>query len=128
MRKYIVIFVEGETEEELYKNYIIPRVRASMPNKKLECEVSVLNVRGIGGFKNDSIMKLKRLMEKNQNKEFVVVMCYDTDIFEFASVPPIDWDKIQNKIEKIGVSQFIQIKANKSIEDWLLYDVSGICH
>lgn len=67
-------------------------------------------------------------MEKNQNKEFVVVMCYDTDIFEFASVPPIDWDKIQNKIEKIGVSQFIQIKANKSIEDWLLYDVSGICH
>lgn len=33
MRKYIVIFVEGETEEELYKNYIIPRVRASMPNK-----------------------------------------------------------------------------------------------
>ncbi len=67
MRKYIVIFVEGETEEELYKNYIIPRVRASMPNKKLECEVSVLNVRGIGGFKNDSIMKLKRLMEKNQN-------------------------------------------------------------
>ncbi len=49
-----------------------------------------MNVRGVGGFKNDSIMKFKRLMEKNPNREFIVALCYDTDVFEFASVPPIN--------------------------------------
>ena len=127
MSKYVVIFVEGETEEELYKNYIIPLIRNELPNKKLECEVSILNVRGVGGFKNDSIMKFKRLIEKNPNKEFIVALCYDTDIFEFASVPPIDWNKVQSKMEKEGANKVIQVRARKSIEDWLLYDVEGIC-
>lgn len=127
MSKYVVIFVEGETEEELYKNYIIPLIRNELPNKKLECEVSILNVRGVGGFKNDSIMKFKRLIEKNPNKEFIVALCYDTDIFEFASVPPIDWNKVQSKMEKVGANKVIQVRARKSIEDWLLYDVEGIC-
>ena len=40
MSKYVVKFVEGETEEELYKNYIIPLIRNELPNKSLECEVS----------------------------------------------------------------------------------------
>lgn len=127
MSKYVVIFVEGETEEELYKNYIIPLIRNELPNKKLECEVSIFNVRGVGGFKNDSIMKFKRLIEKNPNKEFIVALCYDTDIFEFASVPPIDWNKVQSKMEKEGANKVIQVRARKSIEDWLLYDVEGIC-
>lgn len=127
MSKYVVIFVEGETEEELYKNYIIPLIRNELPNKKLECEVSIFNVRGVGGFKNDSIMKFKRLIEKNPNKEFIVALCYDTDIFEFASVPPIDWNKVQSKMEKVGANKVIQVRARKSIEDWLLYDVEGIC-
>ncbi len=86
-----------------------------------------MNVRGVGGFKNDSIMKFKRLMEKNPNREFIVALCYDTDVFEFASVPPINWDKVQKKMEQIGASKVIQIKAKRSIEDWLLYDVNGIC-
>lgn len=127
MSKYVVIFVEGETEEELYKNYIIPLIRNELSNKKLECEVSIFNVRGVGGFKNDSIMKFKRLIEKNPNKEFIVALCYDTDIFEFASVPPIDWNKVQSKMEKVGANKVIQVRARKSIEDWLLYDVEGIC-
>lgn len=35
MSKYIVIFVEWETEEELYKDYIIQIVRRNMPNGML---------------------------------------------------------------------------------------------
>lgn len=30
-------------------------------------------------------------------------------------------------MEQIGASKVIQIKAKRSIEDWLLYDVNGIC-
>ena len=59
MSKYVVIFVEGETEEELYKNYIIPLIRNELPNKRLECEVSVFNIRGVDGFKKDFLMKFK---------------------------------------------------------------------
>lgn len=82
-----------------------------MPNKKLECEVSVLNVRGVGGFKKDSIMKFKRIMQMNPNKEFIVALRYDTDIFEYASVPPIDWNNVQSKMETAGASKVIQVKA-----------------
>lgn len=128
MSKYVIIFVEGETEEELYKNHIIPEIRNKLPNKKLECEVRVFNVRGVGGFKKDSLMKFKRIMQMNPNKEFIVVLCYDTDIFEFASVPPIDWNNVQSKMENFGASKVIQVKARKSIEDWLLYDLEGICN
>lgn len=128
MSKYVIIFVEGETEEELYKNHIIPEIRNKLPNKKLECEVRVFNVRGVGGFKKDSLMKFKRIMQMNPNKEFIVVLCYDIDIFEFASVPPIDWNNVQSKMENFGASKVIQVKARKSIEDWLLYDLEGICN
>jgi hypothetical protein len=127
MSKYIVIFVEGETEEELYKDYIIPIVRRNMPNGMFECEVSVINVRGAGGFKNDSIMKFKRLKESNVDKNFVVAMCYDTDIFEYASKPPINWDNVEKRIKKVGAGKVIRVAAKRSIEDWLLYDLEGLC-
>ena len=128
MSKYVVIFVEGETEEELYKNYIIPLIRNELPNKRLECEVSVFNVRGVGGFKKDSLMKFKRILQMNPKKEFIVALCYDTDVFEFASVPPIDWNSVQSKMENAGANKVIQVKARKSIEDWLLYDIEGMCN
>ena len=49
MNKYILIFVEGETEVEFYQNYIIPHIKSLIP-----CDTScwkVINVKGIGGFK-----------------------------------------------------------------------------
>lgn len=102
MPKYIVIFVEGETEEELYKNHIIPLVRNNMPNGRLVCEVEVINVRGDGGFKNDSLMKFKKIKKLNSDKKFVVAMCYDTDIFEVASKPPINWNLVEMKMKTAG--------------------------
>lgn len=127
MPKYIVIFVEGETEEELYKNHIIPLVRNNMPNGRLVCEVEVINVRGAGGFKNDSLMKFKKIKKLNSDKKFVVAMCYDTDIFEVASKPPINWNLVEMKMKTAGADKIIRIKAEKSIEDWMLYDLKGIC-
>lgn len=55
MNKYILIFVEGETEVEFYQNYIIPHIKSLIP-----CDTScwkVINVKGIGGFKVDAIQK-----------------------------------------------------------------------
>ncbi len=127
MNKFVVIFVEGETEEELYKNFIIPFVRKKTPNNRLECDIKIFNVRGAGGFKTDAITKFKLLKKQNPKKEFIVALCYDTDIFEFASVPPINWKNVQNSMEKFGAKKVIQIKASRSIEDWLLYDLDGIC-
>lgn len=127
MDRYVVIFVEGETEEELYKNYIIPSIRNSLPNKRLNLDIKIFNVRGAGGFKADVITKFKNLKKENKNKDFIVVMCYDTDIFEFAAIPPINWNSVEASMMKFGASKVIQIKARKSIEDWLLYDTIGIC-
>lgn len=127
MNKNVIIFVEGETEEELYKRYIIPYFRSSHKDNRFNCEIQIFNVRGAGGFKVDSIMKLKRIIKGSNCKEFVVVFCYDTDIFEFSTKPPIDWEKVEKQCFKLGVNQVVQIKAIRSIEDWFLYDLDGIC-
>ena len=127
MTKYVVVFVEGETEEELYTSFIIPKIRENMLEGKLKCNVKVINVRGVGGFKKDSIMKFKKLKKDNPDKTFIVALCYDTDVFEIASKPPINWNDVENKIRNEGASKVIRVKAKKSVEDWLLYDLEGMC-
>lgn len=83
MNKYILIFVEGETEVEFYQNYIIPHIKSLIP-----CDTScwkVINVKGIGGFKVDAIQKFKKIYSDNSDYDFYVILCYDTDVFEYAS-------------------------------------------
>lgn len=128
MNKYILIFVEGETEVEFYQNYIIPHIKSLIP-----CDTScwkVINVKGIGGFKVDAIQKFKKIYSDNSDYDFYVILCYDTDVFEYASGQPIEWDSVEKRIKNIDNKKQIivkRIEANKCIEDWILHDLEGIC-
>ena len=58
--------------------------------------------------------------------EFTIVLCSDTDVFDFASKPPIKWGEIKKELKANGAGNIIHIQAKRSIEDWFLYDIEGI--
>lgn len=53
-------------------------------------------------------------------------MCYDTDVFEYAPKPPVDWKKVIDTLKNLGAEEVKEVKAIRSIEDWFLYDIEGL--
>ena len=58
--------------------------------------------------------------------EFTIVLCSDTDVFDFAPKPPIKWDEVKKDLANSGAAKVIHVQAKRSIEDWFLYDIEGI--
>ncbi len=127
MDKCLVLFVEGETEMEFYKQ-VVACARKQLPGKIFDTGIEYRCIKGIGGFKNDVIRKfVKDIKPKYEsNCTFTVALCRDTDVFEFSSKPPVRWDEVENALLESGASKVIHIEARHCIEDWFLYDVEGI--
>lgn len=127
MSKCLVLFVEGDTEVEFYKQ-VIANARKLHPTGKFDTYIEYRSVGGVGGFKNIALRKfIKQVKTKYDNDcEFTVVLCSDTDVFEFASKPPIKWNKIKKEFEANGAKKVIHVQAKKSIEDWFLHDLEGV--
>ena len=90
MSKCLVLFVEGDTEVEFYKQ-VITNARKLHPAGRFDTNIEYKNVKGIGGFKSIVLRKFtKEIKPKYKNDcEFTIVLCSDTDVFEFASKPLI---------------------------------------
>ena len=127
MSKCLVLFVEGDTEVEFYKQ-VIANARKLHPVGKFDTYIEYRSVGGFGGFKNIALRKfIKEVKPKYDNDcEFTVVLCSDTDVFEFASKPPIKWNEVKKELEANGAKKVIHVQAKRSIEDWFLYDLEGI--
>ncbi len=127
MNKCLVLFVEGETEVEFYKQ-VVANVRKLRSADKFDTNIEYRNVRGVGGFKSIALRKfVKEIKPKYEEKcKFTIVLCSDTDVFEFASKPPIKWDEIKRELINNGASEVIHVQAKRSIEDWFLCDIEGI--
>lgn len=127
-QKYVVIFVEGETEKVFYKA-LLEYYRTNSKNEIERCKI--YSIRGFGNFENKAISKIKNdikpNIEKNGNKLYAVCCGYDTDVFEYVAKPPIDWSKVKLGIKNLGINIFIEIKAKQMIEDWFLNDIDGLC-
>lgn len=123
--KIIVIFVEGDTEEEFYK-----KMMSSLRQKcggRFPCNIVVKNVKGVGNYK----VKVSRIFEKGIKKKYPnylydVILCYDTDVFEFAKKPPIKWGEVIKDLKNKGADRIFRVLAHKSIEDWFFYDPEGL--
>lgn len=124
-KSYVILFVEGETEKEFYEELIkFYRLKSITPI--LSCKV--YNVKGISRFENKVSSRLKLdIIPKHPNKNLKVVCCYDTDVFELAQKPRINWRIIEKKINELGINEFYEIKAVRMIEDWFLKDLDGLC-
>lgn len=127
MSKCLVLFVEGDTEVEFYKQ-VVANARKLHPAGKFDTNIEYRNVGGVGGFKSIALRKFtKEIKTKfDDDCEFTIVLCSDTDVFDFASKPPIKWGEIKKELKANGAGNIIHIQAKRSIEDWFLYDIEGI--
>jgi hypothetical protein len=123
--KVVVIFVEGDTEEKFYKNML--SILRNKSGGRFPCNVVPKNVKGVGNYKN----KVGRIFEKKikvdyPDSYYSVLLCYDSDVFELAQKPHIDWDDVIKDLKSKGANEVHKVLAKKSIEDWFLYDIQGI--
>lgn len=128
MKKHIVIFVEGETDEEFFKK-LVAFYKETSEREVNPCKI--VNLKGIGRFEKRIPARLRNDIKPRIEKEGGVlnaVCCsYDTDVFEFAEKPPVDWKKVKAEVKNLGIPHFAEIKARQMIEDWFLKDVEGLC-
>lgn len=127
MNKCLVLFVEGETEMEFYK-HIVANARKLHPRGMFDTRIEYRCIKGIGGFKNDVIRKfVKDIKSKYENDcVFTVVLCRDTDVFEFSPKPPVRWKEVETALLENGAAKVIHVEARHCIEDWFLYDADNI--
>lgn len=126
MNKCLVLFVEGDTEVEFYKQ-VIAHARKLRPNGMFDTNIECKSINGVGGFKNIVLRKfVKEIKQKYDDCAFTVVLCRDTDVFELSPKPPIKWDEVERNLRANGAADVIHVEARHSIEDWFLYDADGI--
>lgn len=126
MNKCLVLFVEGDTEVEFYKK-VIQYIRQVDMEGRLDIHVEFKNVKGVGGFKKFALRKfIKEIVPNYKDEEFYIALCRDTDVFELALKPPVNWEEVEAAFRKQQVKDVLHIEARRSIEDWFLYDIEGI--
>ena len=126
--KQIIIFVEGDTDEVFFKA-LLDYYKASSQEPLTPCEV--INLKGVTRYTSKLLAKLRNdiLPEaKRKNTSIQTICCtYDTDVFEVRNPLIVNWDSIRRQITRMGVVSFIKIGVSRSIEDWILDDIEGIC-
>lgn len=128
MKKGVLIFVEGDTEKELYCKFF-DMLRGLIKNGKFNVnKIEIKNLKGIGNFKTKARRIYQNdILKNNPDVVFDIFLCYDTDVFEsFSSKPPVDWKGIEKVLREFGAQRVIHIKAKKSIEDWIMRDSLGV--
>lgn len=128
MNKGVVIFIEGDTEAEFFKK-LLENIRSLCHGKRFNLsKIIIRNLKGIGNFKNRIYRVFtNEILQNNPGVSFNVFLCYDTDVFEFSQKPPVNWREIEKILKENGAEKVTHIKAKKSIEDWFLKDLNGLC-
>jgi len=122
--KIIVIFVEGQTEIKFYK-HICKQIQK---DNKTQIKLIVKNLKGVGNYGKKAFSIIKNdILPKNKKANIIVFCAYDTDVFEFQSKPAIDWQKVKKDIRSLKIEDIYEIKVIRSIEDWFLLDLEGLC-
>lgn len=122
----ILIFVEGDTEIEFIKA-LVQCLQQQNPQITRQQRIIYRNAKGIRNFQNKVFRIFKnQVLRDNPGITFDVVLCYDTDAFEYAQKPPVDWKLVEADLKRAGTHQVIHIRARHSIEDWFLKDYAGV--
>ena len=97
MSKCLVLFVEGDTEVEFYKQ-VIANARKLRPNGMFDTNIECKSINGVGGFKNIVLRKFVKEIKTKYDDDcvFTVVLCRDTDVFELSPKPPIKWNEVES--------------------------------
>ena len=122
------MFVEGDTDEILFKA-LIDYYRTVSKTEIRPCRIC--NLKGVTRYSSKLLAKLQNeFLPEARSKGYKIqtVCCsYDTDVVEARNPLMVDWNKLRKKVKRMGIEQFFQLGIKSSIEDWLLYDMEGIC-
>lgn len=125
---HVVLFVEGETDEVLFKA-LIDYYRTVSTTELHPCRI--YNLRGVTRYSSKLLAKLKNdfLPDAKSNGYRIQTVCcsYDTDVFEVRNPLMVDWNALRKAVKCMGIEALIQLDIKSSIEDWLLCDLEGIC-
>ena len=129
IKKVMLIVTEGETDEEFYKK-LLEHIRTKMHLNKFPFDkINFVCARGIGNMQQKIVNVIERRLfslEDMIDAEKTVILCYDYDVFEHGQHPPIDRQKLEDDIKKLGDCKIIKIVANRMIEDFFLHDFENI--
>ena len=124
----VVIFVEGDTDEVLFKA-LIEHYRAISKTKLRPCKIC--NLKGVTRYSSKLVAKLQNeyLPEARKKGYQIQTICcsYDTDVFEVRNPLIVNWDTLRKTVKRMGIQDFLQLGIRSSIEDWLLCDMEGVC-
>ena len=137
MSKCLVLFVEGDTEVEFYKQ-VVANARKLHPAGRFDTNIEYRNVRGVGGFKSIALRKFTKEIKPKYGDdcEFTIVLCSDTDVFDFAPKPPIKWDEVKKDLANSGAAKVIHVQANavvlaarpkpKAVQRWIVHPICRV--
>ena len=124
----VVIFVEGDTDEMLFKA-LIEHYRTVSKTEIRPCKIC--NLKGVTRYSSKLIAKLQNeyLPEARKKGYQLQTICcsYDTDVFEVRNPLIVNWDTLRKTVKRMGIQEFLQLGIRSSIEDWMLCDMEGIC-
>lgn len=123
----VVIFVEGETDEVLFKALV--EYYKGVSKKELR-PCKICNLRGVTRYSGKLLAKLKNEILPDARKggyQVQAVCCsYDTDVFEVRNPLIVDWEGLRKSVNRMGIAGFIRLGIKSSIEDWMLCDLDGV--
>lgn len=123
----VVIFVEGDTDEMLFKALIEHYRTISKTELR---PYKICNLKGVTRYSSKLVAKLQNDYLPDARKkgyQIQTVCCsYDTDVFEVRNPLIVNWDALRKTVKRMGIQEFLQLGIRSSIEDWLLCDMDGI--
>lgn len=123
-----MIFVEGDTDK-LFFDRLVQYYRQESSVPIASCEVR--NLHGVSRYNGKLAGKLKGQIipaAERKGMEVQAVCCsYDTDVFEYAERPVVDWSRVAAEVRRLGIREFCEVKVEQMMEDWLLDDMNGVC-
>ena len=127
-KAHVVIFVEGDTDKLLF-DALVQHYRYQYGSCIASCKVR--NLHGVSRYMSKVSGKLRNQIipaAAKKGMEVKAVCCsYDTDVFEYAERPVVDWNRVETEVKRMGIRNFCQVKVEQMIEDWLLDDMDGLC-
>ena len=123
-----MIFVEGDTDKVFFDR-LIQFYRLNSTTPVASCEV--YNLHGVSRYNGKLTGKLRGSIipaAARKGMEVQAVCCsYDTDVFEYAERPVVDWKRVEIEVRRLGIREFCQVKVEQMMEDWLMDDIRGLC-
>lgn len=124
----VVIFVEGDTDEVLFRA-LLEHYRTVSKTELRPCKIC--NLKGVTRYSSKLVAKLQNeyLPEARKKGYQIQTICcsYDTDVFEVRNPLIVNWDALRKTVKRMGIQDFLQLGIRSSIEDWLLCDMEGVC-